>query len=172
MKTCTKCGETKKRTAFHAHARSADGLQAWCKACRSAHAKASHDKDKARAYRTAHQAEIRARMQAYLQANRDKERARIKRWARANPDKARAIKRRHAEKHGDRDWLRLQQFVAENPERNNIRRKELRDAYVAYVMTRRSTLLKPTDIPQALINLKRQQLKLLRELKRTKHENR
>ncbi|MCK6401286.1 MAG: hypothetical protein L6Q74_05150 [Sphaerotilus natans subsp. sulfidivorans] len=172
MKTCTKCGETKERAAFHAHARSPDGLQTWCKACRSAHAKATYDPAKASAYNTAHKDEIRARKHAYLQENREKERERIKRWARANPDKAHAIKRRYAEKHGDRDLLRLKQFVAENPECKNIRRKELRDAYVAYVMTRRSKLLKPEDIPQDLIDLKRQQLKLLRELKEIKHEDR
>jgi hypothetical protein len=172
MKACTKCGELKERTAFHAHARSADGLQQWCKTCRSAHAKATHDTAKHREYRAANAAEMRARKQAYLQANREKERARIERWTRANPDKARAIKRRHAEKHGDRDWLRLQQFVAQNPDRKNMGRKELRDAYVAYVMTKRSKLLTPQDIPQALIDLKRQQLKLLRELERMKHEDR
>lgn len=172
MKTCTKCGELKERASFHAHSRSADGLQQWCKACRSAHAKATHDTEKHRDYRAANAAEIRARKQAYLRANREKERARIERWARANPEKYRALKRRHSEKHGDRDLLRLQQFTASNPERKNMGRKELRAGYVAWVMTRRSKLLTPQDIPQALIDLKRQQLKLLRELERTKHENR
>lgn len=66
----------------------------------------------------------------------------------------------------------MQAFIEANPERKNIGRKELRDGYVASVMTRRSTLLKPDDIPKALINMKRQQLKLLRELKRSKHEDR
>ena len=172
MKACTKCGETKESTMFHSCARSSDGLNQWCKACRSAHAKATRDLDKERVYRADNADKIKERKQAYLQANREKERARLNRWLCANPDKARAIKRRHAEKHGDRDLLRLQQFVAENPERKNMGRKELRDAYVAGVMTRRSKLLKPADIPTALINLKRQQLKLLRELERTKHENR
>lgn len=172
MKACTKCGELKERTEFHAYARRADGLQQWCKACKSVHAKATHDTEKQREYRAVNAAVIRDRKRAYLQANREKERARIKRWARANPEKARAIKRRYAEKHGDKDWLRLQQFVAKNPNRKNMGRKELRDGYVAYVMTRRSKLLTPQDIPQALIDLKRQQLKLLRELERMKHENR
>lgn len=172
MKHCTKCDTDQPEENFHAAKRSRDGMQPWCKACRSAHAKATHDTEKQREYRAANAAAIRSSKQEYLQANREKERARIKRWARANPDKARAIKRRHAEKHGEGDILRLQQFIAENPGRKNIGRKELRDAYIAYVMTRRSKLLIPADIPQTLIELKRQQLKLLRELKRTKHENR
>ncbi len=172
MKKCTKCGELKECAAFHAHARSADGLQTWCKTCRSAHAKATYDTAKRGEYRAANAVEIKARKQAYRQANREKERARIERWARSNPEKARAIKRRHAEKHGDKDFLRLQQFIAKNPDRKSMGRKELRDGYVAYVMTRRSKLLTPQDIPQALIDLKRQQLKLLRELERMKHEDR
>ena len=172
MKACTKCGEVKGTTEFHANARSADGLQCWCKVCRSTYAQARHNPDKARAYRADNATRIQARKQAYLQNNREKERARIQRWARANPEKARAIKRRYSEKHGDRDWLRLQQFVSENPDRKNMGRKELCDKYVADVMTKRSTLLQRADIPQALIDLKRQQLKLLRELERTKHEDR
>lgn len=172
MKTCTKCGEIKERTAFHANKKTADGLQQWCKTCRSAHSKATYDPAKARAYKQANAGAIRARKQAYKAANRDAELARIDRWHRANPDKVREYKRRHAAKHGDRDLLRLQRFVAENPERKNMGRKELRDSYVAFVITRRSATLKPDDIPQALIDLKRQQLKLLRELERTNHEDR
>jgi hypothetical protein len=168
MKECTKCGETKERSEFHANAKNSDGLQFWCKGCRSACAKKTYCPAKAREYRAEKKAEIRSRKQAYLQNNRDKEKARIQLWIRANPEKALAIKHRYSRKHGDRDLLRLKQFVAENPERKNAGRKELRAKYVARVMARRSKLLKPTDMPMALIDLKRQELKLLRELKRAK----
>lgn len=172
MKTCTKCHTTKPLTEFHANRKTRDGLQQWCKTCRSAHAKATHNPDKNRAYRAENADAIRARKQAYLAANREKEYARIERWAKANPEKAHAIKRRHAEKHGDRDIKRLQQFIAAHPDRKNMGRKELRDAYVAYVMTRRSKLLEPTDIPQGLIEAKREQLRILRELRKEDHEER
>lgn len=172
MKTCTKCHNTKPLTEFHSNRKTLDGLQPWCKSCRSAHAKAKYDPDKQRAYRADNADAIRARKQAYLAANRQKEADRIARWAKANPDKARAIKRRHADKHGDRDIKRLQQFIAEHPDRKNMGRKELRDEYVAYVMTRRSKLLEPTDIPQGLIDAKREQLRILRELRKEDHEER
>lgn len=172
MKTCTKCHSTKPLTEFHSNRKTRDGLNFWCKSCRSAHAKATHDPDKQRAYQAENAAAIRARKQAYLAADKQKESARIARWAKANPDKAQAIKRRHADKHGDRDIKRLQQFISDHPDCKNIRRKELRDAYVAHVMTRRSKLLKPTDIPQGLIDAKREQLRILRELRKEDHEER
>jgi hypothetical protein len=38
MQICTKCEKLKERSEFHTHAGAADGLQAKCKACRSADA--------------------------------------------------------------------------------------------------------------------------------------
>jgi hypothetical protein len=38
MKICKECGGPKERSEFHKHAGAADGLQAKCKACRSADA--------------------------------------------------------------------------------------------------------------------------------------
>jgi hypothetical protein len=172
IKTCTKCNSTKPLAEFHANRKMRDGLQCWCKACRSSHAKATHDPDAHRAYRAQNAHAIRVRKQAYFAANREKEQARSERWGKANPDRARAIKRRHAEQHGDRDIKRLQQFIAEHPDRKNMGRKELRDPYVAYVMARRSKLLEPTDIPQGLIDAKREQLRILRELRKEDHEER
>lgn len=171
-KTCTRCNSGKPFTEFHAQRKTSDGLNPWCKACRSEHAKATHDPEKARDYRAKNKAAIRARKRAYLAANREKERARIKRWIQANSLKSKAIKRRHAEKFGDRDIKRLQQFITDHPDRKNMGRKELRDGYVAYVMTRRSNLLKPSDIPRCLIDAKREQLRILRELRGNDYEKR
>lgn len=44
MKTCTKCGRTLEESEFAKRAKSADGLQNWCKTCCKEANKANHQK--------------------------------------------------------------------------------------------------------------------------------
>jgi hypothetical protein len=44
MKTCTKCGRTLDESEFAKRAKSADGLQTWCRTCCSEANKKNHDK--------------------------------------------------------------------------------------------------------------------------------
>lgn len=77
MKTCTKCGETKRLTEFNRDSARADGLRCHCKACISATRAAwyADNLDKARATNA-----------AWKCANRDSERARLVAWHKANPE--------------------------------------------------------------------------------------
>ena len=132
MKTCTKCGATKERTEYHANKHTLDGLQHWCKTCRSEHAKANHDPGKAQAYRLANEEQIREQKRLYRLANIAQETERAASWHAANPDRVREHKRRHAAKHGDRDLRRLESWAATNPERHKAARRQrsktIRDA--------------------------------------------
>lgn len=79
-KTCSSCGETLERAAFHVDRRSADGLRGRCKAC------------------------VLAAQRAYYSENRESELERNRRWHRENPELARAKTRRwRAKTKGDLD---------------------------------------------------------------------
>lgn len=165
MKTCSKCATAKPCSEFHKHTKNKDGLQWHCKECRAEHARLTHDPEKARVRRLLNLDRERARGRATRNANKDRENERAKRWHATHPDRVREHKRKHAAAHPGRDMERLNQFIAKNPDRKNMGRKELRDSYVAYVITRRTATLAPNDIPQSLINLKREYLRIARQLK-------
>lgn len=163
MFTCTKCGVEKDRDAFYRNSRKRNGLQSWCKVCKTAHKQATYDRDKRRAYRAAHALEIRAHQQAYRRNNVEEERARKKRWLTANPDKAEAIKRRRDAKSRCSEYL----------ERRRLRAKTIRDAagpeYAAGLLR-----MKQSAAPPQLLEMKRDQLILRRmalQLKKAIHES-
>lgn len=83
-KTCTKCGETKLTTEFYKAARSRDGLQCSCKACR---------KIEDAAYYVANREQVNAANKKYRAENLDKTRAvNLKwkaAWQKANPEACR-----------------------------------------------------------------------------------
>lgn len=69
-KTCTKCGQAKPLDEFHRYARSSDGRQPVCKACRSALHQPS--KAKTAAYREAHRAELLTAQHERYRRHRDR----------------------------------------------------------------------------------------------------
>jgi len=101
-------------------------------------------------------AEILAQQKLYYQQNREQilerqrkppevNRAHVKAWQQANPEKHRAAQKRP--------------------------REQLYDSYVRRRLVD-GTTLEPTDIPQGLIDAKREQLRILRELRKEDHEER
>lgn len=117
-KRCTKCGEMKPATtkAFCRHATGRGGLEAQCKSCRAASAKAwaqanpgrcrasnkawehaNHERSNAqrRVRRKAHSERVRAQARAWYKAHPERVRAHAKAWRRANPEHRKAIDRRH-----------------------------------------------------------------------------
>lgn len=150
MKTCIHCCAAKPFEAFGLYKRSKDGRTAQCKDCRNQTDRARVDRvaERARYHRDkAKHAPMRA---AYNEANADKNRARVKRWRAQNPEHLRTLKKRH---------------VAGRVE-------TAQDGYVRALLAGKRGPLKPADVPQALVELKKQHLRLCRELGKEDHEDR
>jgi predicted HNH restriction endonuclease len=61
-KTCPKCGEWKKRSQYYKHSTSPDGLQHWCRVCKSATQKTEGSKAYTKSYYLKHKERIRRRV--------------------------------------------------------------------------------------------------------------
>lgn len=96
----------------------------------------------------------------------------------AAPEKYKKIKYnswlRHREKHLEKENLRRKKFKESNPEyyhrRDRIRVATLEDTYVKKTLTLRSGL-KNGDLPQELVDFKREVLKLRRLVRKKMKEN-
>lgn len=149
MKTCIHCRTEKPLEAFGLYKRSKDGRTAQCKDCRNQAARLSVDREAERARYHRDKAKHAAKRAAYNEANADKNRARVKRWRAQNPEHLRALKKK---------------YVAG-------RVKKAQDGYVRSLLAGKRGPLKPADVPQALVELKKQHLRLCRELGKEDRED-
>lgn len=123
MKFCSKCKQEKPLTEFYAAKSSADGKQAYCKACSRARAAAweSANRDKVRArqaaWRAANPEKVKSRWDAWRAANPEKTRAFKNAWRAANPDKVEAINEmRRAKRAADKAaWLEANKDAITKP---------------------------------------------------------
>lgn len=150
MKTCIHCCTEKPLEAFGLYKRSKDGRTAQCKDCRNQAARASVDREAQRARYHRDKAKYAPRRAAYNEENADKNRTRVRRWRAQKPEHLRTLKKRYA-----------------------ARRVEMaQDGYVRALLAGKRGPLKPADVPQALVELKKQHLRLCRELRKEDHEDR
>jgi hypothetical protein len=89
-KKCSKCGHEKPTNQFSRNRSQRDGLQAHCRKCSNAYARARYEAERPRLlaemkeYREANQEAIAARRKARNAANPEPNRTRARRWNRAN----------------------------------------------------------------------------------------
>lgn len=172
MKACTKCNVEKPFTEFNKDSGAPSGLSYTCKSCAREASRAWHqankDTEAFKARRDAYSAyrktdEFRAKRRAtrdlvknredckkYAAKNKEKIAARHKANRLANPEKEKKIKRLTYEKHGKRYA------------RNKI--DNLSDNYIKNIITSRSEGLTYADIPQAMVDVKRLQILIRREV--------
>lgn len=189
MKACSKCGEWKGLECFHRSAGNKDGLKAICKPCNIAaagdYAKANRAKANDASYRWAKRnPEKRAEIRAA--------------WRAANPMKLRSQEARYKEKHKEAISDRRQKYneshkaeraayrssrvvidlknerarYAKNPGASNkksqLQTSELADCYVRNLIARGD--VPANSIPQSLVELKREQIRLHRLARELKQE--
>lgn len=169
-KTCSKCGVVKPVADFYIRntickSCCCAAAKEWQKsnpekvsAAKKAYRKAHPEQDKA--YRETNAERIKARMRVYHKTNPEPEkaRARNKAWREANPEKERARKKDYRKSNQEKERSRL-------ASRDKVRRESIHKIYVLDLITR-YTPLKRADVPQSLIDLKREQVATLREVKR------
>lgn len=93
-KVCSKCGEAKARSEFHADKSKPDGLRAHCRTCQKAADKVHYNanRDKRLAQRKAYRETNRDKVKAYRDVNHDKILTQRKVYREANRDKAKAYR--------------------------------------------------------------------------------
>ncbi len=153
MKTCCDCTRDLPVSAFYAKS-SISRISSYCRECCKARSRAYIDANRAvvlaknKARYKKNKSAVLAQQRVYYQANKqrildaqrktpEENRAHIKAWREKNPDKHKAAKRRQT--------------------------ALLNDGYVRERLVAK-TKLRSLDIPQGLVDLKRAQLKLLRQL--------
>lgn len=138
MKTCPKCGKSKPTSEFGKHASKHDGLQPYCKPCKSIMWAAwlAKNKDKktadSAAYRVANKDKIREYSAKWRKENPEKQRAASAKWAAENQENIRARNAEWAAANPERKRSNVAKWAAENPEARRIhhqnRRARKRDA--------------------------------------------
>jgi hypothetical protein len=144
-KTCSKCGELKLLAFFNKQKQGKYGVNSICKKCQAAWASAYRKenpekfRENEKRYRKENKEKIRSYKKIYHKENSEKCRDLYKRWRDKNPDKSAA--------------------------KSKMCRDKLHDFYVIDKI-KRGTGLTASEIPQELIELKRIQLKITRELRK------
>lgn len=159
MKVCRKCKEEKPLTEFHVDKSHSDGRANYCKACyksvRAAWRIANLEKVKSMkaAWYVANKDKVKAKCAARYAANPEKDKARSAAWRVANPEKAKAC---------SKSWriANPEKAKANDKLTNKSNMERISDCYIARVVK-----LPVATLPQELINMKREQLKMYRATK-------
>lgn len=150
-KRCSKCGETKPLDAFNKCSARPDGLHCYCRGCATSYSASYYaaNKDRVKGYAT-----------RYYEANKGggSWRNRNATWRAANKDKVRAA----AARYRAANKAKAAAFAAAY---HAAARRDLLDRYVKATITR-GTSIKSADVPQELVELKRVQLLIKREVKK------
>lgn len=162
-KRCHACRELLPRAEFSKHSSEKDGLQRKCKSCTSAYMKAQYVKT--RESRLAYQ-------KSYRLANKEKLKAYFAAHYKSDLEKNRASRAAYRKAHPKQSTIRARKYRAANLEKTraralawaNANSEQLGDNYVRAAIVR-VTKLKRTDIPDALVEVKRMLLKVHRAIK-------
>ena len=142
MKTCISCLRDKPLDDFGLYKRSKDGRTATCKTCRNSMYRARRDKNAERERYHQNKARHAEKRKLYRQRNSKEEVARVNAWREKNPEILKELRKRY--------------------QRKNV--ETAKDGYIKHLLKSGSSL-RPTDIPQALIECKRLELKITRYVK-------
>lgn len=150
MKTCATCKTKKPLTEFGKHG---SRLRSACKACHSA---------AQRAYASANRQTTNAKKAEWRTANPENMKSYRDKWLSANADAVRAA---NAARGSARYAKNLDLSRAASRQAAAKRRAELKDSYITQLLVGSHSFLPRTAIPQILLEVKREHIKLLRLIK-------
>lgn len=116
-----------------------------------------HRLDRDRKWREANREKVRENHRKYREANREKIREIQRKYCEENPEKVRETHRRYCEANREKILKQSRKWARKS-------RARLTDRYIKHILTDRSSL-KFEDIPQELVEAKRELLRLERYLK-------
>ena len=181
-RTCPKCGENKHRSDFHSALTNSDGLSTYCKPCRTELRTKVHEPKKCQVcgkiflpkredavycskrcgteawWNSLSEDEKVNKLKEYYTTDYNRNKFKIlqrgKKWSSENRELINNnIKKKY--------WKNHNKAREENREKQNTYSKELRDCYVRNKITSR-TNLKSKDIPQALIDVYKEKIRVER----------
>jgi hypothetical protein len=155
MKICTKCKSQKEKERFRSKKESKDGLRPWCRECESQHRKANREKENKRyaEWTMKNSEHVRIKASEYRKNNKVKVNEYKKKWRYENKD---------AVNNSRKKWIN------NNREKKKVIDKKasevMSDFYISNMIVK-YTKMDRKDVPKELIELKRLQLKITRELR-------
>ena len=151
-KCCTKCSATKPITEFAPRRDGKYGVRADCTVCRTAYSKAQY---------AANKEAVNAACREYYAATRDSQLTRMKNWREVNPEKVYAANKSWRARHPDK----VAEYRARHDKPAGI---NTYDRYVRSLLRRRNGF-RQEDITPELLEVRRLQLLIRRELKNEQH---
>jgi transketolase len=197
MKICTKCGIEKEEGEFGKHVTGKNGLRSECKVCGWEYSKSYYQnniekvKERIIKYRQNNPEKLNGACKKYRQNNPEKIKEARKKHYQYNTEKVKEESKKHYQNNTEKVKEAKKKYYQNNPEKLNAACKKYRqnnpekvkekskkamlglsDSYVA--MTIRGNSFKGwkiEDIPKELIDLKRNAIKLKREIKTKQNDN-
>ena len=158
MKTCTKCKIQKEKEKFRIKKESKDGLRPWCRECESQYRKDNREKENKRYAEWAkkNHEQVITKSKEYRENNKDKINELHKKWSKENKDRVYEYRKKWRDNNIEKQKA-IDKKACET----------MSDFYISNMIVK-YTNLNRTDIPKEIIELKRIQLKITRELRRKK----
>lgn len=155
MKICTKCKSQKEKEKFRIKKESTDGLRPWCRECESQHRKDNREKENKRyaEWAKTNSEHVRIKGVEYRKNNKEKLIKYDRKWRHENKD---------AVNNSRKKWIN------NNREKKKVIDKKasevMSDFYISNMIVK-YTKMDRKDVTKELIELKRLQLKITRELR-------
>jgi len=186
-KKCSKCGEVKAVSEFNKNKNRKDGLHTYCKKCVKQYYQVNKEKtlEQKKQYRQANKEKIKERKKKYYQVNKEKTLEHNKQYRQANKEKIKERKKKyyqankektleHSKQYRQANKEKIEQYNKQYRQANKEKLKEkskdnrnkLVDPYIKTIISKQTNgMLKAKDIPQELIELKRNNIILKRKIK-------
>lgn len=151
-KRCSTCSETKPISDFNKQSAAKDGIRSFCRKCQAKKFKIyrQNNKEKIRIRQKSYCANSKAKRKQYRSENKQRILEQAKKYRTQNREKIRELQKKFIPIH--REYVRRH-------------RLELKDHYLRELITKGNKTFKQTKIPQSLINLKREEIKIKRLIK-------
>lgn len=115
MKVCPKCGQSKSINYFYKNKCTKDGLEIWCKSCKS---------DSAKKYYSLNKLKISSKQKEYYNNNKDKRLVTIAKWRENNPEKVKNIIKTWRSENRDKVKISTNKWKKQNPDKIKILKAE------------------------------------------------
>ena len=175
-KKCSKCGEVKAVSEFYKNKYIKDRFCNHCKKCMKQYYQSNKEKvlEQSKKYYQANNEKIKERQKQYRQANNEKMKQYNKQYYQANNEKMKERQKQYRQANNEKMKQYNKQYRQANKEKIKEQRKQYRqddrnklaDSYIKDLIRNQTNgMLKAKDIPQELIELKRNNIILKRKIK-------
>lgn len=174
-KVCSKCLNEKHSIDFYKHKLTKSGLRSECISCSLRKGKEYKAKNKqkiaqyTKKYYSENKEKFRDLYKEYVVKNKEKTAERHKKYRARNKGKLQYLRKKYYSANKEKAAEYAKKYYSENKNKFTGYRKkaqsELRGSYLRQIIIKSNPTLKQAQIPQSLINLKREEIKIKRLIK-------